>query len=397
MNERRPSVALVIHKDGPGGGPVSLGTHVRHLRTVYQLTVIHGGRGSVAATCENLGVTHHRLPIERPMLWTWGVPMLTMYLKRIAPELLVLFGQWGGAIGALAGRLAGIRRIVYVAQWSAFYADWDLYRVIRNYICERIPCRLSNLVISLSPSNRYQYLYRRMVPEERLIYLPNPVEHMEKLCSDSGEEIRRTLGWNPDHCHVVSVGRLADQKRVDWLLASWKLVQEQMPSAKLWIVGGGKEEAMLRRMASALGIEGTCQFLGAKPNGTDYLAAADVVVVTSLFETFGRVPVEAMACGKPVVASKVDGICDTIRDGCEGFLVPPGDIPAFAARIIELVRSPVLRRKMGEAGRKRAHKYSAEIVTAAYRKLFDSLIEKKDPDFIVAANEISRNYERESE
>ncbi|MCX7590845.1 MAG: glycosyltransferase [Kiritimatiellae bacterium] len=377
MKDTQKSLALLIHDDGPGGGPLAVMTHARYLREDFGLTVIHGGHGRLARFCEEMEIPHIRLPLQRPRQWLRGLPALIRFLRRFPPDLLILFGQWGGALGALAGRLAGVRHMVYVAEWSAFYTDWDLVRVIRNHLCERVACRLADRVVCLSESNRYQYLYRQLAPEDRLIVIPNPVPDLDRLAQLSPQEIRQELGWDDGLCHVVSVGRLSDQKRVDWLLASWAIVRENVPLARLWIVGDGEEAGRLQQMAATLGLGESCVFVGAQPNGTEYLAAADVVAVTSMYETFGYVVVEAMACGRPVVASRVDGIRDSLRDGCEGLLVAPGDVQAFAHALIKLARNPVLREKMGTAGRERARVFAAATVMPAYRQLFVDVIEGK--------------------
>ncbi len=176
-------------------------------------------------------------------------------------------------------------------------------------------------------------------------------------------------------CHVVSVGRLDQStKHVEWLLKAWRLVQDAGARARLWIVGSGPDEGALQRTAADLDLGATCRFLGAQPNGIDYLAAADIVAMTSLFEAQGMVPIEAMACGRPVVANHVDGVRDSFSDGFEGFLVPPFDVGGFAERLLTLIRSPELRRKMGEAGRISARRFDHRVLLERRLSLYQSLL-----------------------
>jgi len=307
-------------------------------------------------------------------MWMAGVPLLVVELIRNKPDLLVLHGQWGAVLGAMAGRIARVR-MVYIAHWPTFYGDWDAYRAMRNHLCELLPCRWCVRVITLCESSRYEYFRRDMVDYDKLVVLPNPVDLTTLPTPSDALAVRARHRWDPGQFHVVSVGRLAEQKRVDWLLRSWKIVQERAGgAARLWIVGDGDEEAKLKALARSLGVTETCVFLGAQPTGIAYVAAADLVVATSMFESFGYVVAEAQACGKAVVTNKVHGICDIMKDGVQGYLVNPGDFFSFADRIINLMQDAALRSRMGEAGRQAVLAYSREKVMAAYDRLFTCLL-----------------------
>jgi glycosyltransferase involved in cell wall biosynthesis len=230
------------------------------------------------------------------------------------------------------------------------------------------------MVLTLSESGRYRYLIRRLAKEENLLATVNPIDLEAVPSPEDAIETRKKEGWGSEFCHVVSVGRLADQKRVDWLLRSWEIVIRSVPTARLWIVGDGKERVDLERLAKRLNLGETCVFLGSRENGVEYVAAADIVAMTSLYESQGRVSLEAMACGKPIVASRVDGICDSLKNGVEGFLVAPGDIKKFAECILVLLRSPELRVRMGEAGRMSVKKFDIEHVLDHYACLYHQLL-----------------------
>ena len=362
-------IAFLIHLDGPGGGPVALSHQVNYFKDRCEVVVLHGGRGRVAAECDAAGVPHVRIPTERlwKCLWAWIPLWRTLCAER--PDGLIVNGQWGGMIAPWVGRLAKVPRIVYVAQWPAFYTDWDPVRVVRNRLCESLACGWSHYVVALCESVRYQYLYRRLVDDHRLVCIPNAL-NVDETDRESAAAFRGAHGWEEGEscCHVVSAGRLADQKRVDWLLRSWTIVQERVSGACLWIVGDGPEKENLERLSSTLGLK-SCRFVGRAPTAVPWLAAADVAVVTSLYEGYGYAPLEAMASGTPVVASRVDGVRDSVRDGTDGFLVNPGDIEGFAEKIVRLARDKPLRERMGRAGRERAVQFAPERVLPALFRL----------------------------
>jgi len=368
-----PKVCHIIHDDGPGGGPVLIVDQLAATSGHFELSVIHGGRGKIAAHCEAAAIPHWEIPLNRLSCLPTGFFQLVRILKKTMPDLAILHGQWAAPVGAAALKMAGIRRSIYVSQWPAFYSDWDLWRVLRNRICEAIPCRWCDRVVTVSQGNWYQYSIRRLgVGKLRVIH--NGIDLNRVPSPGQTQSLREANGWDDRHCHVVSVGRLSDQKCIDWLLRSWRIVQAQQPNARLWIVGSGPEEEALRRLAQELKIDGTCAFLGSRPNGIEYLAAADIVAMTSIYEGHATVPLETMASGRPIVASDVDGVWDSIRDGVEGFLVPPGDIEGFAEKLLLLIEDAALRKQMGDAGRLRAPEFSVTRTSGEYRLLINEVL-----------------------
>ena len=367
-------ICHVIHQDGAGGGPVTVINHITYYVDYFKLFVLHGDSGGIARTCDALNIPHRRIGLDRISRVPIGFMQLVYYFRRFRPDLVMLHGQWAAPVGAMAARLSGIDKIIYICHWPAFYTDWDLRRVIRNYLCEAIPSRLASRVITLSESNYYQYLIRAYVPEGRLLSIPNPIDIENLPSPEDASEIRAQHGWTDDICHIVSVGRLSTQKRLDWLLRSWATVIRKTSRAKLWIVGGGELEHELKRLAGELQLGNSCVFLGSRPRGVGFVAASDVVALTSLYEARAIVALEAMACGKPIVASRVDGIRDSYRDGREGFLVPPGDIQLFAERLIRLIEDPPLRRKMGEAGKSTALEFAKPLIMPRYRRVIESVL-----------------------
>lgn len=369
-----PYLAHLIQLDGAGGGPASVVEQLHGLREGYEQIVYHGGSGRIAAACEAAGIEHVQLPIDRAFRWPRGFFRFARELRRRRPDLLVLHGQWSSAPGAIAARAAGLRRIVYVARWPAFYTDWDPLRSMRNRLAEGIPCRLADRVVTLTTSSAWGYLRRGWVEPGRLVTIPNALDPSVVPDAERRRATRERMGWHDALCHVVSVGRLADQKRVDWLLRSWAVVRRSNPEARLWIAGDGPERERLRALAVELQLGSGCTFLGERSDAIELVAAGDVAVMTSAYESFGRSALEAMACGRPLVASDVDGLRDLITDDAEGFLVAAGDVAGFAGRIERLVRDPSLRGRMGQAGIRRAAGFSREQVMPRFRRLLDRLL-----------------------
>jgi glycosyltransferase involved in cell wall biosynthesis len=179
---------------------------------------------------------------------------------------------------------------------------------------------------------------------------------------------------------ILSLGRLVPRKGVDTVIEALAHV----PGAELLIAGGpaaprldhDPEVRRLRELAIARGVAGRVVFLGQvlHEDAAALMRSADVVVSVPWYEPFGMVPVEAMACGVPVIASAVGGHLDTVGDGLTGLHVPPRDPAALAGRLRDLLADPGRRAALGRAGAARAHgRHSWERIAAltedAYRRL----------------------------
>jgi glycosyltransferase involved in cell wall biosynthesis len=177
---------------------------------------------------------------------------------------------------------------------------------------------------------------------------------------------RREVGLSPESFVVLQLGRLVPRKGIDNVVrALARLRRDHAIDASLVIVGGETDEpcpmanpeiARLQAIAQTEGVAAHVRFSGRRPRQMlrYYYNAADVFVTTPWYEPFGITPVEAMACGTPVIGADVGGIKSTVRHGRTGFLVPPCNPEALAARLAELARNPELSQRFGAAGRERA-------------------------------------------
>jgi glycosyltransferase involved in cell wall biosynthesis len=139
----------------------------------------------------------------------------------------------------------------------------------------------------------------------------------------------------------------------------------------LVLIGEGEEAESLTSLARELGVHTDVEFLGFQHNPYKYMARADVFALPSLWEGFGRVLVEAMACGVPVIATRCpSGPEEIVCDGASGLLVPPGDADALADAVLRVLTRPDLAHRLAQAGRRRAEDFRAETAVALYQQLF---------------------------
>jgi glycogen synthase len=155
---------------------------------------------------------------------------------------------------------------------------------------------------------------------------------------------------------VVFVGRLHRQKGVDTLVRAVPLVPA---GTRVTLVGDGPERAAVERLAAGLGVADRVRVTGFRPHreGLALLAGARVAVLPSRYEELGTALVEAMAAARPVVATRVGGIPELVRDGVDGLLVPPGDPAALAAALTRVLTDPALAVALGSCARQRVTAY----------------------------------------
>jgi L-malate glycosyltransferase len=170
------------------------------------------------------------------------------------------------------------------------------------------------------------------------------------------------------------------------LLVAMHEVLRARPGAHLVLVGDGERRPLLERQARQLGIAGRCHFLGHRRDGPAILARAAIAVSASYAEGLSNAILEGMALRLPVVSTAVGGSPELVREGENGFLVPPGAPAALGRRILDLLRDPALRARMGERGRKIVEReFSLEQMRLGYEALYRDLTATRAPRIVYGA------------
>lgn len=223
--------------------------------------------------------------------------------------------------------------------------------------------READLVIAECPQDRRDLLNLYDADPRRIRVVPCGYDPLEMSMMDAAAA-RRRLGWPPDEFRILQLGRMVPRKGVDNVIEALGVLRRRHGvAARLCVVGGdqrdGAELSRLRGVAEQAGVAPFVEFAGRRDRQDlcCYYCASDVFVTTPWYEPFGITPVEAMACGRPVVGSDTGGIRSTIQDGKTGFLVPARDPDALAARLARLAGDAALCRQMGQAGARRARRW----------------------------------------
>jgi glycosyltransferase involved in cell wall biosynthesis len=192
------------------------------------------------------------------------------------------------------------------------------------------------------------------------------------------DRVKRELGLDPNVQVVVTVGRLARPKGHKSLIEAWRLASPALPDAHLLIVGDGELRFDLQEQVKCLGLGARCHFLGVREDVPDLLAAAELFVLPSLWEGMSVALLEAMAAGRPVVATAVSGTGQVMLPGKTGLVVPPADSQALADAMVALLTNRTLARDMGKAARRIVEReFSAEQQAARHVALYEAALHQE--------------------
>jgi D-inositol-3-phosphate glycosyltransferase len=258
----------------------------------------------------------------------------------------------------------------------------------RRLQVEQEVLRRSDAVVAESPASKHHMVENYGINPVRVQVIPCGVDTTLFHPQDQ-QQARQALSLPADSPILLFVGRLQPLKGIDTLLRAAQLVQQQYAQLLVLVVGGGvdahddheaEELQRLQALADQLGLARQVRFIKAQPQEVlaQYYAAADVCVMPSHYESFGMVVLEAMACGTPVVASRVGGLMATVMHERTGFLVAPGDAAAFAQAIVPLLATPTLRASLGHAGWERAQHFAWERIVEHNVQLYHHLVRQHD-------------------
>ena len=243
-------------------------------------------------------------------------------------------------------------------------------------------------LIAQCPSEAAELIDDYRADREKVVVIPSAV-NIERYRPLPRDEARRRIGLDTHDPVVVYVGRMLPRKDVRNLVrAVGVLAQTTDLPVKLLLVGGDTVEpdpvktpeiGVLQTLAAELGISDRVIFTGKRQPDElyAYYSAGDVAVTTPWYEPFGLTPLEAMACGRPVIGSAVGGITFTVQDGVTGYLVPPQDPRALAERLYQVLTQPELRTAMGQAARARVEReFTWATVAERTAALYQSLTQR---------------------
>lgn len=300
---------------------------------------------------------------------------LTQLLRRLRPAVLHSFLLSGSSItGSLAGGLARVPIVI----GSRRSSPTQYRHSFATTFSERAALRLTNFMIGNSLAVTRELTEWDGYEPWRASTIYNGVD-CERFQPKNPSDARRRFGW--DHRHVVlgTVANFRSCKRHVDLVRAFQLLQAKYPQLRLLMAGldcGTLD--VVRQAIHDAGVEEFCRIVTGDSNPErDVYPSIDIYVCTSESEGFSNVLLEAMACGKPVIATDVGGNAEAIRNEQDGFIIPPFAPEAVVQAAEPLIEDIHLRRRLGESGRKRVlQTFSIPVMVRAYEDRYAALLEK---------------------
>lgn len=273
--------------------------------------------------------------------------------------------------GLVARRLKDELALPYVVTFHALGRVRLLHHGTDDFPAERglleeMVMEDADAVVAECPQDALDLCTHYDCERERLTIIPCGFDPEEFRVVDRAEA-RRALGLPEDRPILLQLGRMVPRKGVDNVIRALRCLRDEHAVEPLLLVVGGNSDApdvaqtpeigRLERIAAEAGVRAQVRFVGRRRRAElrDYYCASDVFITTPWYEPFGITPVEAMACGIPVIGARVGGVQYTVQDGRTGFLVEPKDPAGLAHRVAQLLSDPAIPRLFGRRGRRRAY------------------------------------------
>jgi len=310
-------------------------------------------------SCEK-GFYVHRIPlIKIPVFYTlffWYA--IIRMIGKIEPDLVHAQDLGIGMPALISKKMYNIPYLVWAQGFYDIYSPDGFTKLFLKPVIKNAD---SAIALTEDMKGVMQNIYHRDIA-----VLPNGINLAEYI-DEPGIKDKTTPGKV-----ILFVGRLDSVKGVQYLIRAMKRVHTKIPKARLIIVGDGPEREMLESLSLQLGIQKAVQFIGKVPHEKVkiFMQQADIFVLPSLCEGFPGVIIEAMACGLPVVSSRVGGIPEIITNDANGYLADAKDAESIADYLLLLLQDEKLRKKISYNNKQLVKKYSWENVIVRLERLY---------------------------
>lgn len=376
-------VAHVLGTPGTGGVPVVAHALLRRLtgrpRFLYYLTDRTGDparRDAAVAALEADGITVRLVPADVARDKDAAVAQVARWVAADGVGVVHTHSTRPNRYGRLAA--LAVPGVAVVAHYHNHYDDkWAPGSEVLEV--ERRLAPRTDRAVACSQSVARHVVDRLGLDPARVSVLPNGVD-AARFAGGDGRAVRAALGTPAGTTVVGAVGRICAQKAPDDVLAAVvPLLRRDGRPTELWFAGAPDDAALaddLRRRATALGVADRVRFLGFRADVADVYAALDVVVLASRWEGFGLVVAEAMAAGRPVVATDVGGVGEAAGTGpsAAALLVPPGDVVRLAGAVRGVADDPALAADLAARGLRRAAELGWDATARTLDALYDDVL-----------------------
>jgi len=328
----------------------------------------------------------------RPLKDLFGLFRLWRFLRSSNYDIVHTHTSKGGFVGRLAARAASVRSIVHTVHGFAFHEESSSFLLHVYALLERLAALACHRIVTVSEYHRRWALDLGITSAKKVAAIPNGIPAERVQAQRDRETVRRELGIEANTRLLLSAGRLAQQKGLEYLFQAIQLVsQESDLPFKLVCAGVGPDAAALEKLTHELGLRQYIDFIGFRSDVGDLLAASDIVVMPTLREGLSIALLEAMAAGKPIITTSIGSNLEVTDNGRAAVLVPSKNPRILADALIEFIRDPYARvLKAKKAKEIFAQRYTETRMLDQYRReYFDLLQSARTPVVAVSATKVS--------
>jgi glycosyltransferase involved in cell wall biosynthesis len=353
--------------------------------SILQQAVRQHGLGLV-----NLDVIRREI---RPLWDLGGLLRLRKFLRTESYDIVHTHTSKGGFVGRLAAWLAGVPVIVHTAHGFAFHEASPVAIRLFYSTLERIASRWCDRIVSVSEFHRNWAIRLGMCRPGKIMAIPNGIADVCRNQEVAPAELRRQLGAGRGDLLVLSIARLAEDKGLKYLIEAAAMLPHKGHRIQIVIAGEGPAREQLERLASHLSVTDRVSFVGFREDVGDLLAACDLVILPSLREGLSISLLEAMAAGKPIIATSIGSQREVASHAEMALLVRPADALSLSEGILRLASDRALMARLGANARAvYESSYAEKRMLQAYRQLYLDLLNAKCPVEAITALQGSNGF-----
>ncbi|MGH3066653.1 MAG: glycosyltransferase family 4 protein [Gaiellaceae bacterium] len=310
----------------------------------------------------------------RPLWDLRGLIRLRRFLARSPYAIVHTHTTKPGIVGALAARRAGVPAVMHTVHLFPFHEETGRIVTAVYVAVEKLAARWCDRIVAVSESQRDWALRAGIGRPGQVVAIPNGVSTDRATPRRSRADVRAELGLRDDELVILSTGRLAEQKGLEYLIRAAALLRDDLPDARILLAGDGPRRDRLAKLVSSLELDGRVVLLGRRSDVGDLLVASDLVVLPSLWEGLSISLLEAMASARPVITTSIASNREVTNDGEAAVLVPPKDVESLAEAIRSLAADVPRQHELARRGQEvQRERYELHRMLAGYMAEYERL------------------------
>ena len=337
----------------------------------FAIQVVCGPGGPLIEQLRAAGIAVHIVPslvreIDPRQDWR-AFRQLCRLIRDWHPQIVHTNSSKAGLLGRAAAWVCRTPAIIYTAHGFVLSEPLGTSTRALYWGAEKVGALVGDRTIAVSECDRRLAMRYRLTTAKKIATIPNGIDPWSEPQSQQvGAEARAAVGLPAAGPLIGTVANFYPTKGLRYFIEACALVRERRPDAHFVLIGDGEEAPTLRDLTDRRGLGSAVAFLGRRADAARLMGLFDIFVMSSIKEGLPFALLEAMRLGRPIVATRVGGIPETLGAGADRSLVPPGDPVALAGAILTLLEDPATARAVGAAARQRveAEFSSARMVTA---------------------------------